>query len=132
MSQEQTAMAVGILNSGLKRWVEEQEEPPTPHEILKKAFELSFDETYTWFYTKDQLNERFVTACAAAHTHFDEEFKGILEGELKILRALNSASSGLSVDISSVIEEVGEVEESKHLKANSTFLDMAKKNGSFS
>ena len=119
-------MAVGILNAGLKRWVDEQKEPPTPQEILKKSFELSFDESYTWHIGHSDHNARFSVGCGAAFIHFDDEHKRILERELKLLRTLNAAASGLPIDFSALLDEEPEINPDKMLKANSIFMDLMK------
>jgi len=73
-------------------------------ELAKKAFELVHDDNNVWYSTSEE--DLFKIGLGALLLNLDGEDKHKLEQEIKLLRALTAATSGIPVDLGAVFDSI--------------------------
>jgi hypothetical protein len=99
MDQASLTLGVSIVKQGVEKDIADDD---TLDEKVIKVFKATFDESYTWFVTTD--NDRFIIGNAVLMLISDEETKCRIEQEVKFLRGLNAASSGIPVDFGPLMD----------------------------
>ena len=78
-------------------------------EAMKLASEQTFGNDHNLFWMlrhEVSDNDRFETAMVSVFVKCDPEMKRVVEREMRVIRALNAAMTGIQVDMGAALEEL--------------------------